>query len=270
MMYRSLTAFYTDGDERYFWLSILNGFVGALFNVGLVYGSAIYPQRLHEEIMSSRKTKLVSDHSNVSVSSNEDKKHKRTDTADWTRVISRDIENLNRFMRYLCRSFCVENMLFMIEVMQFKQAISEKYTKTSSDIGIDVGVFLKFYDAEKNKADIPKSSIVYNENNYTVNQQILKLYEKYIDENAALQVNISHETRQKLSEVVLSADFGTTENSDVEQLAKVFDEVITDVHILLSGLWWRFTSDHEDTLQLCDDISNADQQIVIALQDQTK
>ena len=52
--------------------------------MGLVYGSAIYPQKLHERIMSSgsRQTNLVSQHSNASVSSNEDKKHKGTVSTD--------------------------------------------------------------------------------------------------------------------------------------------------------------------------------------------
>ena len=263
---------YLDGDERHFWFSIMNGFVAGIFSLCLVYGSAIYPAQVLKRVVSETnvqpRSNLVSTNSNTSVSSDDKRSHQDKDkdaALNWTAMIARDIETLNRFMRYLCRSFCVENMLFLIEVMQFKQAMKECNPALNDT---DIGIVSKFYDDVKDKDRIPRSSIVYNKNNFTMNQQIIKLYQKYIDENAALEVNISHETREKVSDTVLSCKFG--DGSEIGELIKVFDDVIIEIHVLLSGLWRRFTSDQEYVLQLNDDVSSANEQIVIVLQDETK
>lgn len=241
-------------------MSIINGFVGGIFNFGLIYGSVIYPNKLYIKIYEKqRKSEIMSQNSEMSIS-------RENIETNWTEIINKKIDYLNRFMRYLCRSFCVENMLFLIEIMQFKQEVINKYDGKINDK--NVGVLYVLYDLNQDKNDIPKSGIVYNEHNLSINQQILKLYEKYIDENALFQINISYEIRMKIARIVLNEEFD--KNDDIQGLVKIFDEGIHEIYLLLHGLFVRFSCDSNYLMELRSDRTDIDQQIVIAMQEQTK
>eukprot|EP01084_Bolivina_argentea_P179356 309939_1 len=245
MLWYPITEFASNGDERIFALSIFNGNLAWIL-IGLtVYGSTVYPHKLYYQY------KYVKNDQITRVSSG----------SNWTLEICRNIQILNTFMRFLCRCFCVENMLFLIETMQFKQAIIDNMKDC---IERDYGVLFKFCN-EKDMDKVPKSTIVYNENGLSVHDQIRKIYDKYIVQDALLQINISYTSRDNLDTNILSQTFA--ENEDTQSLIKIFDEAIIEIHHLLTSLFIRFDDSNYNDID--SDRSDINQQITIALQNQT-
>ena len=126
----------SGGSARYFALSIANGFISAIIATLMVYGVTLYPLRLFE------KYKRRDPQMRHTSSSSGDHSISQSKSEAWDVVIAGNIEILHRFMRFLVRSFCVENMLFIIEIMQCKQEFIKKngddmrdYVKTRRNNG---------------------------------------------------------------------------------------------------------------------------------------
>ena len=102
----------SGGRANYFALSILNGFLTATLTSLMIYIVTVYPSRNFREY----RKQTPRNHS-VGLSKS---KSKSKGESDWVNIVSTDIEILHGFMRFLVRSFCVENMLFIIEIMQCK------------------------------------------------------------------------------------------------------------------------------------------------------
>ena len=132
----------------------------------------------------------------------------------WTVYVNAvsDDKNWNKFMRHLIKEFAVENLCFVLEAIQFKtQLIVEpdklfkKKNQTEDDKQSNnnnnsvhnvfvndknIGWFMKLPNG------LPQSSIIVNsKRNYI--EQIDKIYEKYIANDALLQINISFEAREE-------------------------------------------------------------------------
>ena len=280
------------GGVELFPVAIANGFVvGILFPI-LTYGVTLYPMRLFNKYSHQRpvmrNTRSVSD------------EESNSQTENWVTVISRDIEILHKFMRFLVRSFCVENMLFIIEVMQCKQefikrngdkisdylnvnksmgveleppemSISTSHSLSSGASKIDYGVIIQLYgfeEEQKLESNIPRSTIVYGDNNYTLNQQMKMIYDKYIAEEAALQINIPFDTRNTLKHVIMGEDV------DDQVLIQSFDDAINEIRMLLSGSFIRFKAGGNINVAMEDiesdkDRQDVNEQIIIAMQRET-
>ena len=111
---------------------------------------------------------------------------------------------------------------------------------------------------------IPKSTIVYGDNNYSLNDQIRLIYDKYIADTASLQINISFSAREKIKEVI----FGT--NNDDETLIQCLDEAVQEIRLLLSGSFLRFKNGGNIDLDAPENnMEDINKQIIIALQKET-
>ena len=88
---------------------MLNGFMVGLVVILSIYGVTLYPMRLLGTNRIPRRQPMLPNATSLS----DDDSNSQTD--GWVAVISRDIEILHKFMRFLVRSFSVENMLFIIE-----------------------------------------------------------------------------------------------------------------------------------------------------------
>jgi len=111
-----------------------------------------------------------------------------------------DDKNWNLFMRHLIKEIAVENLCFLLEVMQFKfQFVTEAdkvFDSAQNEVekvmivNKEMGWFMKLPNG------LPTSSIIRNSNRNYV-EQINNIYEKYISTDGLLSINISHATRMK-------------------------------------------------------------------------
>ena len=156
---------------------------------------------------------------------------------NWEAVVSGNIETLHQFMRFLVRSLCVENMLFIIEIMQCKKEFIKADSKngdlnTNHPLEKEYGVVIQLYDTSQSEQDIesiPRSTIVYRDNRLSIFEQIKMIYDKYIADTAALQINISFKTRKRIQSII----FGN--NVDDNILIRCFDDAISEIRVLLSA-----------------------------------
>ena len=194
--------------------------------------------------------------------------------SQWESIVSQDVNNLHSFMRFLCRSFCVENMLFLIETMQFKQEFIRKYVddgihgnttpeSPDSDNTLDFGSIIYLYDENKqNEEVIPKSSIVYGQNKYNLHEQIRMIYDKYISDQASLQINISGSLKKNLSVI---EDESFERNQDKQYLITIFDEAIDEMRYLLINSFLIFKTESLSPEDVESDLSDMNEQIMIAI-----
>ena len=238
---------------------MVNGMILATIVLINIYIVTLYPigsfKRFSESEPQIKRTNSVKDNNNQC----------------WEDVVSQDTEILHSFMRFLVRRFCVENMLFIIETMQFKQAIIRNKDEHGKN-EVDYGIIIRLYDEEHEmKRDaVPRSTIVYGDNNdYTLMEQIRMIYDKYVSEHASLQINIPFDTRHKLQQSIFSEDL-STKGVDDEVLIKCFDECIEEVRILLTGLFTRFASNGKYAKNVDGDGLDINEQIIITMQQQCK
>ena len=229
----------SGGEERVFPLALFNGFLVGILVICYIYAVTLYPMVLfkkykYKQPAVRKKQNQSADDSSISQCDN------------WITVISGNIEILHKFMRFLCRSFCVENMLFIIEIMQCKQEFvktmcmnQEKEQLQSQNVDEDVnqtqkinyGVIIRLYDFEEEQKlqAIPRSTIVYGDNHFSLHEQIRMIYDKYIADTASLQVNISFNTKEIIQNVIFGND------NDDETMIQCLDEAIVEITSLLTS-----------------------------------
>ena len=250
---------------------MVSGYVCVVGSTMMVWGVTIYPKILSKGIKQQNGTLLPkASIDSDSMTTNENACY--GSAKNWTMIIKENIEILHLFMRFLCRSLCVENMLFLIEIMQFKREFIKKRAlmKSGGISGgkIDYGIVIDLY-GEEEEQQIPKSAIVFSDyTEYSVNEQIRMIFDKYISDSAKLQINLSFADRSQLQELILSDEF--MNNHDDEFLIKIMDDAISEIVLLLNGSWLRFKmlSDNLDNI-VEQDRSEVNEQIMIAMHKQT-
>ena len=241
--------------------------MGAVCVSIMIWSVTIYPNKLYKTVDVSMIRSKSADSPTDIIESSNDTTYPRE---EWVNCIRKDIEILHSFMRFLVRSLCVENMLFMIEVMQFKQEFIHK----RKDKDFNHGGIIKLYDDDAEDADnnkIPQSTIVYNNGKYNEHEQIRMIYEKYISDEALLQINVPCEVREKLKEeIILSETF--CDNHDDEYLITMLDEVIAEIRLLLIGSFVVFKQESHGLMinDVNNDRSDVNEQIMIAMQDEVR
>lgn len=109
-----------------------------------------------------------------------------------------DDKNWNLFMRHLIKEIAVENLCFLLEIMQFKFQFVKEEDKVFDSAQNEIEKV--FIDNEKLgwliklPNGLPTSSIIQNSNGNYI-EQINDIYEKYIASDALLSINISYESR---------------------------------------------------------------------------
>eukprot|EP01083_Nonionella_stella_P024789 68331_1 len=152
----------------------------------------------------------------------------------WSEWISLSTHNFNRFMQTLTAELCVESILFIVEVTQYKTKIIKKiHRRHKLDISHDARrTSLSFSSQNRSISNvanmqsmvssrsissdmarfgmlamlpsgIPRSPIVYSSKRLSVEKQMLQIYQKYINyPYAPFLINISHETRERVDEAL--------------------------------------------------------------------
>ena len=217
-----------------------------------------------------------------SQSKSNSKKISYSDNSLWILYVNRcnDDAHWNRFMHHLIREIAVENLCFILEVIQFKQQLIKKYYPHFNQMEEDqindenIGFMMKLPE------NLPNCSIIFNNENKP-KKQIYELYKKYISQDASLCVNVSyisraqfindtdcifaihedsdsdtddtqdtHSEHSELEQKTDVIDDEDNENGDDHQiiniqdkdLLKIFDNLLIDVSNNLDGAFFRFQS----------------------------
>ena len=159
-------------------------------------------------------------------------------------------KSFDLFMIHLSMEFSMECLLSFVEFVQFKQhmynhiTINNTYTISESEkdkyIGFDQDLDIKFPD------NVPKSSIVYSEDNGTINfnqnNRIIakKLYAKYIEIKSEFEINIPHKMRQKLKAFFDNSRYMTNNSITDMELMNIFNTCNIELKYLLHDAFTRF------------------------------
>ena len=147
---------------------------------------------------------------------------------------------LNLFAQLLCNEFNVENLLFIIEIVQFMRYIKENESDHSSVLGEFISIpqhqDLPHFDQVDKDSMIsmtdPNVIDVYKYGLYIVN--------KYIVSNSSHEINISHRNRKCI--VAKAKDLKRIRELSVDNLQVLFDAAFVEILLLLQDPLSRFAS----------------------------
>ena len=150
------------------------------------------------------------------------------------------------FMQHLIKEFCMENLLALIEFTQFKKHIIETFNINSEDL-IEAGLNLRY----EFPADVPLSDIVHARSTssehststceqYGVHIQYkimaYRLYNKYIKSASKFELNLSHQSRKRLHELMRCYhEWINNDNFQEMEMVKLFDPCLAELVSLLNG-----------------------------------
>ena len=165
-----------------------------------------------------------------------------TDTKRAEKLMKQNLDELlahpfgfESFMQHLSREFSMENLLSLVEFLQFQKYVAE-----------EIGYYDKD-DAEKILCDelvlskeVPLSGIVYDEE-MDLKNKAYAIYTKYIDNRAEYSINISYLVRQKLVNLMDNYEnwMGNDVLTDVE-LMNIFAGACREIKRLMNDSYQRF------------------------------
>ena len=240
-----------------------------IYVISLMFGGSIYPG-FHEQRKQKSFEQKISRMDSIIIDAQNIDTH-----CTWSHFIKLSINNFNLFSHYLCDSYCIENLLFIIDVMKYKNksiSMIRSYRKTfgEDDSAETQGIFgsiLPFYQDDH----LPTSPIVNglgindiesqsSYNNYVLSDDmdgILKgiedLYQRYINpHDRSLAVGfISEQTAFEITENLskLKSKFENEENIDdnlmkndafIQELLSIFDNALNETSALLQFMFREF------------------------------
>eukprot|EP01084_Bolivina_argentea_P131669 232388_1 len=166
-------------------------------------------------------------------------------------VILSNERGLKLFMQHLGKEFSMECLLCFVETIQYKFALKKRCDLIDVELiddDMDVSqppmaeaapmsfiVKTGFDCVSKYKQNDDPATLVKEAKNVC-----LQLFQKYIDIGSELAVNISYESRTKLTHLMSDMSFFMDVNSTPNDLFKIFDEVSTEMFRLMHGAYVRF------------------------------
>ena len=217
-------------QRNYVIVATLSQFVAMLGSMGVMYCTILYPLRKLSRDNNDRNSGTPSTPSSETISK----------TMAWTEYVTQSKDNFNKFMQHLTKEWAVENLCFILEIMQFKQKWMENGQGSGSVVDDDkIGYYFEL------SQDLPRSDIVYlkqgEDEDGNMKQQILLLSEKYITDRADLCVNISYITRMvifnKIDELKNENELSAEKKGE---LLLLFDGSLKEIAKLLDDAWRRF------------------------------
>ena len=144
-----------------------------------------------------------------------------------TAELLKNAECFDYLMRYLATEFSMEILLSLLEIHQFQDYImkSDKMEIVNDEIEI-----LELTD------DLPRSVIVYDEE-LSLNEKALKIWQKYIIEGAEYEINISWLLRNQVNEEMDGEEY---KKLNEEQLLILFEKCKLEMIQLLQYSHDRF------------------------------
>jgi len=227
--------------DNHFVLDMIGILVTQVFFGSLYYIQAFKPIRECFAML-----KLIDSNQELSVSrsrtlstSKYNLKDKKKTPKTWVKYIDASKENFETFMNHLVKEFCVETMLFVLEMMQWKRYISVQ-TNTKKDDPI-LG---KIFDINT-LSSIPQSSIICKSD--TIMEQINQFKLKYLDFESPLEINISSVNHTEIMNKInqLSTKYENISPNDIgndslQEIITVFDIGLRDMSKLLDTIYFRF------------------------------
>ena len=196
------------------------------------------------------------------------------------------MSNFTSFMQFLVREMAIENLAFITEVVQIKQKFIKQVKNinvpnicdTPSDNNKCDGIDVKYKNEPKESqtninnnnhsdsfdfgyilnlpSDIPQSSLLQIKND--LDKQWTLIYNKYIYSLAPLAINISYEMRQKCEKDIKNISLI---KDSIEKL-KIFDDILVEVHRLLSQSYFRYKIILNEDPKLMENVSVSSSQSV--------
>ena len=142
----------------------------------------------------------------------------------WSKFVEMHSSNFISFMQFLVKELAVENLAFIMEVVQIKHQFIASNGNTTGD---DHGYLLNL------PKDVPQSSLL--EIQGDLDKQWVLIHNKYIVEHAGLVVNISGEIRSKCKENMVKI----SEMNNNDKL-KMYDDCLAQLHELLTFSYFRY------------------------------
>jgi len=139
---------------------------------------------------------------------------------------------LDLFAKHLVKEFCVECLLSLIEMQQFKQLLMIKF-----DVGTEYGRIVEF------APNAPRSEIVYNGNFSDLQSAkgvAFAIYGKYVEEGAEFEINIRSRMRRKLHDKIGNHAVWMGSDVGAAELMLIFDEAMEENIKLLKQSKDRF------------------------------
>eukprot|EP01083_Nonionella_stella_P024175 66834_1 len=196
-----------------------------------------------------------------------DSSHEHTETTilksegidDLTTALS-DYKWFKSFMKYLVSEFCTENLLFVVELFQIKREFQKRHRgkiyvpkthtldanlDSNEYIRVDFGRHIEYvvlfcrtcdgmlcFDVRRTATN----NIILDHDDFWT--QMKHLYTKYIKTGSDCELNISHETRTKLSNVFESMD--AVQKESYSDLYSILDPCGVEMLYLLNDPFQRF------------------------------
>merc|ERR1712228_441749 len=159
---------------------------------------------------------------------------------------------LNVFAQFLCVEFSVENLLFIIEIVQFKRYIKENESDHSSVLGefINIPQNQDLPHFDQIDKDSMLDSMMTNANNDCIDVYKYGLYivNKYIISDASHEINISHRVRKCI--VAQAKGLECIRKLSMDKLQILFDAAFVEILQLLQDPLSRFASWEEFNVYL--------------------
>ena len=155
---------------------------------------------------------------------------------------------LNLFAQFLCNEFNVENLLFIIEIVQFKRYIKENESDHSSVLGEFISIPQHQDLPHFDQVDKDSMISVTDPNVIDVYKYGLYIVNKYIVSNSSHEINISHRNRKCI--VAKAKDLKRIRELSVDNLQVLFDAAFVEILLLLQDPLSRFASWEEFNVYL--------------------
>ena len=153
------------------------------------------------------------------------------------------------FARHINKEFAIENILFLIEIYQFKQRLFSIYGQ--DNILRDDDDILE--DVAFPEDVMPKSTLVSNMDNDNIFQCVSELFIKYVEDEGYFAINIAFHSRQVLykkfkynksmmNQMDVAKVLGDNIKDKVGEndVFHLFDPVLREIYNLLKGSFLRF------------------------------
>eukprot|EP01084_Bolivina_argentea_P105902 189670_1 len=229
-------------SERYIQWTIISQYASFIGCLLMICVAVLYPMRHFERISDSQQLAIGQ--------------------CSWTEFVNHSEDHFDIFMLHMQREWSQENLLFIIEILQWKQYHKSQNNKkqqvpttipnVQTEISQDEKQNNEFCLKLKLPKNMPKSRIVHGSKSddgaeivHTPMEQFMLLYDKYICWNAPLEINISFESRSKI-ELFLNEIKSKENSKDIVFDISIFDSCLFEITLLIGDSWKRFITNSKD------------------------
>merc|ERR1712228_657852 len=138
------------------------------------------------------------------------------------------------FMRWLAKEWSTENLLFMLETVQYQRLLIDQcdtdsvYALDRKATNLDLDIEISF------PLSCPNSDIVYGDSSIVKKAELL--CQKYVVNDAVFLINIAHSTKKKIENMMTANKDG----DDPQALTRLFNRAQKEIWIVMKGSFQRY------------------------------